>query len=580
MIKWEFNGWESFWDSNDGSPEALLLTTFTLNNDFLVKELLPLIFSIEEEAGELEWYVALQYHLKNIPVEIFVDQAHRIDESRASSTLFEAIGGKLYPVKLEGGIQHAKLWLIKYPKYIRIGIGSCNLTNGGFTRQIQCVWTAELAYDQASGKSRSTDIEFLCDFLRGLPNKTAIGCDDATKSTEQWCEWLKNCSWPEDVALVSVLPNSADEGNQLNKIQNALKRLDLVRKNKFKYQLCCQVFECGNLKKEWLEKFKDSLSASLLTLYWPDKTDIPDIWKKMTISSRTAELLSDAGELRKLSFREDIEKAKERLPHAKLIAGWDPHPSRLRYAFLLMGSSNLSRQAWRNNFELNVIVKNPDGVHFDDETDILEPKDAYINPNPNDWETQNKIIAYAKFDGNDVCAEVSLPRSNATVMLQLLNDASEKIDEAEPKPKNNSIKHRFTNLRGIPHQLYIKADTGEEAVTPVIIPIELDKSGTNSTEDFKRARYYWLLRQYGWNPEDKPSGQFKVLWVERAMSVFKVIDQWDQLETDNKRRLVIVQLLEALDWMAKNESDEDELAFKMAYDELDVRCREEKRNSP
>ena len=568
--KWRFSDWESFWECDGQPPEAVLLTTFTLDTNFLAFSLLPRLFGMSEEEGTVEWYAAFQGHLARTPVAVFVDAGHW-QGARNRSVFFEAAGGHVYPVRVPDGIQHSKLWLLQFPKHIRIAVGSCNLTEGGFSGQIQCLWTADLERSKRDVEDKQT--AKMKTFLDRLAKTTTIHGKKAITYVGQWKKSLSDCTWPPDVSLVPVIPTKKTDA--LAGVKLALDEMDLVRNKRFSYNLQAQVFECGQLNKKWLAHLMVNFYANSLRLHWPRAEDLPPAWREMVLPTTTAKTLLEHDShcsIGALSFSKYVEKAKERLPHGKVIAGWDPHPKRRDYAFAVLGSSNLSQAAWSSNFELNVLVKDPGGVYFDPDTKDLTAKDAYITDPPK-YETKSRLDLYARWDKSDVVIEFSAPRDWKQIVLKLL-DADEKVMADFTQcidSTDNSSTHRFDRPPTTSRWLYASG-TGpdSECTVPIIEPLaDLVSNTLPHDADLERARHSWTLRQYGWNPEFKRAGEYRVPWVERAMGMISTIDCWNRKEKALSRRVAAGnELLEALEWFMDHCKGEERLGFELASNEL------------
>jgi len=570
--KWSFSGWESFWESDGQPPEKVLLTTFTLDTNFLAFSLLPRLFGMSENEGTIEWYAAFKQHLRRTPVAVFVDAGHWQD-ARNRSVFFEAAGGHVYPVRvpdgIQRGIQHSKLWLLQFRDHIRIVIGSCNLTEEGFSGQIQCLWTADLERSKHDVEDKQTTK--LKTFLDRLAKATTIDGKKAITYVEQWKKSLSNCTWPPDVSLVPVIPTKKTDA--LAGVKLALAEMNLVRTKRFSYDLQVQVFECGQLDKEWLAHLIENFYANSLRLHWPRAEGSPPVWKGMVLPETTAKTLLEHDShcsIAALSFSKCVEKANERLPHGKVIAGREPHPKSRAYAFVVLGSSNLSKAAWSRNFELNVLLKYPGGVYFNDDTKDLTAKDVYVSEPPK-YETNSKLDLYARWDKSDVVIEFSAPRDWQQIVLKLLDAKKNVMTEITQRidKTNNSSTHRFDGPPATSHWLSASG-TGpnSECTVPIIGSLaDLVSNLLPHDADLERARHSWTLRQYGWNPEFKRAGDYRVPWVERAMGVIGTIDCWKEPALA-RRDAAGIELLESLKWFQDHSIGEERLGFELASNEL------------
>jgi len=382
MNDWKFEGWENFWEPMDeDQPEAIFLTTYTFNPNFLVEELLPNLFGMSEELKSDAWLVDMKGKLENCPVYVFCDGGKWAGTNQLNF-LFLELGGKVFEVFVSNGCMHAKLWMIKFKNVIRMGIGSCNLTENGFIDQLQYVWMTEI---QLSPGSVSDNSKRLIEFIRLFAKQKE------DRVLQEWYNWLRIGKWPSKSWLLPCAPGKKGKHyglGRLSKITHGKNGIKL-RKNNNKYEAYLQVFCIGQMDKEWIKQFMEAMHAESLYVFWPEKTDCKDnpVLCGMILPESTQTTFSQMEETKfcKLKLTENV-KFDKLLPHGKIYGLWDQGKNNGNYRYIIIGSSNFTKPAWtgcakqgvKGNFELNIVVEQKSNVF---PVDGDENKDPWISEN-------------------------------------------------------------------------------------------------------------------------------------------------------------------------------------------------------
>lgn len=116
-------------DLGVGAPRACLATTFEFDAAFFEAELLPRFLGLKFDQTENEpsFVLEREEHLACIRAAVLVD-ASRFD-ARQSTLRWDQI-----PIRVPGGLLHAKVTVLWWERLVRVVIGSANLTRSGYRR--------------------------------------------------------------------------------------------------------------------------------------------------------------------------------------------------------------------------------------------------------------------------------------------------------------------------------------------------------------------------------------------------------------------------------------------------------------
>lgn len=541
MSDWTYEGWD-FFAHDLGRPKRVLLSTYGFDPDFLVTELLSKLLQISAQRNSAEWFVEMEDALQHCPVDVVVDARQWAASNK--DTLFQSRGGRVHPVLVSQGNQHAKLWLAEYDDVVRIAVGSANLTRSGFCGQIQYLWMTDLK--TGNTPKTSTSLIPLQKFLKGLSAAIATSQGTSCSSTEKrvyldWDKVLKTVEeLPPGVSLIPVIP-LPDQSND-NQVGVALNTLGIATKSKNdtkKFIVDIQVFSVGQLNQAFVNELKTAFHASTLNLLWPVASSVPDAWKGMEMGCVTAKRWSQLtkGNIYRLAFLRDVDQSQARLPHGKLYAGYQK--GNKNYDWLLLGSSNLSETAWKHSFELNVLIKEEHSLTLPlDHAKYKIPIDPYCGATPSpptgpcSW-----LEAYETSNGVEVTLHGAV--LSGTYTVEVLGATGTNIGSSSVKVTNWS-----------PGTKQLISCTGKDARRVAATPTSTPPTGAASFEcpviplpDSQIAviapgkspdeiRHEWILGYYGWDPECVRPGLYRTAWVEKSMNVFRIIDAWREAGKD------------------------------------------------
>jgi hypothetical protein len=156
-------------DDGPGRPLACIATTYTFSAGFLETELLPRFLGLAFDPAEREpaFLVEREDALERVTVAVLVDQ--RGVDVRQTTLRWDQI-----PIRVPRGIQHAKLTLLMWERFIRLIVGSANLTIPGYRRNREVVGVLDFFDDP-----ESTPRQVLDDALEFLIQVAAFAAADA-----------------------------------------------------------------------------------------------------------------------------------------------------------------------------------------------------------------------------------------------------------------------------------------------------------------------------------------------------------------------------------------------------------------
>lgn len=587
MSDWNSTSWDFFYDS-EHRPGRVFLSTFGLDADFLSTELLPGLMHIGGERETSDWYLEMEKTLNDCPVDVAVDS--RAWGKGTRSIIFQELGGYVHPVLVSQGSQHSKLWLAEYEEFVRIVIGSANLTRNAFCNQIQYLWMADLEKKplESAVAPSNENIQRLQEFLRHLGktgnHRQSSGSESETASNnrgargnkrrmldevlEGWCELLGTVTWPSKATLIPCIPSVGQEDSvALEFIYQSLP------KNR-KYHLDIQVFSVGQVQGPFIEEIRTAFRAvKSMNLFWPEET-VPHVpWRQMILSpGAKAAWMSAGGCFFRLDFdSHHINNAQARLPHGKIYAGCTHRNQDHRYDWLFLGSSNLSETAWKHSFELNVLLRG-DGLPLPlDYTRCNVPIVPYCTAPPDpDFGPIRWLEAQETKEG----VEVTLYGGSLDACtIELLDGAGRSTDQMSLSQwVMNTSQLLSCSGKGVRRVVVIvaKGECPEHIILECeVIPLldsHLGKiDGTGKTAP--QLRHEWILKRYDWDPKrSRPGRRYRVDWLEECMNLFRVIDRWREKGKDRQDR---DDLKAAFDFFATSTPQTGkQIAFEMAAKEI------------
>jgi len=112
-----------------GRPVACVATTYTFHATLLETDLLPRFLGLRFDPAEREraFVVEREEALSEVRVSVLVDKAH-VDRQQTT------LRWDQLPVRVPGGLQHAKVSLLLWERCLRLIVASANLTYPGYRR--------------------------------------------------------------------------------------------------------------------------------------------------------------------------------------------------------------------------------------------------------------------------------------------------------------------------------------------------------------------------------------------------------------------------------------------------------------
>ena len=182
-------------ESGVGHPWACAATTYELDAGFLEAELLPRFLGLKFDHTENEpsFLVEREEALSLARVAVLVDQS-RFD-SRQTTMRWDQI-----PVQIPGGILHAKITLLAWEHFVRVIVGSANLTRSGYRRNREMF--ASLDFWNGLDSAPLNVLRDTLDFLDLILSWACVAPEVRNRTSETFARiWQTARSWnaaPED----------------------------------------------------------------------------------------------------------------------------------------------------------------------------------------------------------------------------------------------------------------------------------------------------------------------------------------------------------------------------------------------
>jgi hypothetical protein len=149
--------------SNAGGPLICVATTYTFDATFFETECIGRFLQMDAHPSESEsvaYLIEREEKLAGARVQVLVDRRHARDKE---SLRWDVIG-----VVVPQGVQHAKLSLLAWANHVRLIIGSGNLTEPGYRKNLEVFGTLDLSREDGGNKAAiHATLEFLQE-LAGL----------------------------------------------------------------------------------------------------------------------------------------------------------------------------------------------------------------------------------------------------------------------------------------------------------------------------------------------------------------------------------------------------------------------------
>ena len=152
--------------SHAGDPLICIATTYTFDATFFEMECIGRFLSMEAhptESASVAYLIEREEKLAGARVHALVDRRHARDK--------ESLRWDILGVLVPAAVQHAKLTLLVWKDHVRAIIGSGNLTEPGYRRNVEVFGTLDLSRQDGGAK---TAVLHTIDFLREV-SSFAVG---------------------------------------------------------------------------------------------------------------------------------------------------------------------------------------------------------------------------------------------------------------------------------------------------------------------------------------------------------------------------------------------------------------------
>jgi len=148
-----------------GAPVGCLATTYTFDAELFDRYCLAAFLAIDSDPDreDLAYLLERESQLANCYVGVLVDRAH--------AGVTHSLRWDVLPVRVPGGIQHAKLSILAWANHVRVIIASANLSEPGYRYNREVVGVVDftpVSCDQALLKEQ---LDFLTEVLRYVPGR-------------------------------------------------------------------------------------------------------------------------------------------------------------------------------------------------------------------------------------------------------------------------------------------------------------------------------------------------------------------------------------------------------------------------
>jgi hypothetical protein len=328
-------------------PVAALFMSYGFDAELFEKHILPNFLGIigNADENELRFRNQVAFKLKEIPVTVLSDarQYH---------------GGRTFlydHLTISDHTFHPKCYLLLYETYLRVIIGSCNLTKAGLCFNAETIWYEDIRQDAST-----TIAENLVEILTWIGDYYSLQNNEALKEV---IKFLKKCSFRNDY------PKLFSTINQKSVFTNLFEEIQSLKEECKSISILSPFYENDSdraLEKSLLLKFavefKELYPKAKMKIYFPaSKSEEGTLYKvtaPVTIFSELCSRYKDT-ELN-IIHREWEREDDEPIPrtvHAKIIMAEFKSGRKL----ILSGSINFTNNAMRSkigslrNIEMGIL---------------------------------------------------------------------------------------------------------------------------------------------------------------------------------------------------------------------------------
>ncbi|WP_017754973.1 phospholipase D-like domain-containing protein [Calidifontibacillus oryziterrae] len=321
------------------APIAALFMSYGFDAELFEKHILPNLLGIigNADENELRFRNQVAVKLKEIPVTVLSDarQYH---------------GGRTFlydHITVSDHTFHPKCYLLLYETYLRVIVGSCNLTKAGLCYNAETIWYEDIRQDDSVTNTISKN---LVEILIWMGERYGIQNNDALKEVIKFLEksQFRN-DFPKLVSTISdksVFTNLFEEIKNLKEECKALSILSPFYENDRDRALE------KSLLLEFVDQFKRMYPKAKIKIYFPAmKSEDATMYKVTAPVTIFRELCGRFNDIELYVIHREWEREDDepipRTLHAKIIMAEFKGASKL----ILSGSINFTNNAMRSKIE-------------------------------------------------------------------------------------------------------------------------------------------------------------------------------------------------------------------------------------
>ena len=193
--------------ANAGTPLGCLATTFTFDPEFFEEHCLARFLNMESTPGEhgtAAYLIEREERLRDSSISVLVD--HR------EAGIERSLAWDILPVRINGGVMHAKVSLLAWSNVVRLVIGSANLTEPGYRSNLEIFAVLDFTN---GGEPPVAELRRTLDFLADLLSQTPPG--KAQDRARSFLQQIRRQIWKwKEHRRKSTLPVSISFNGRIN----------------------------------------------------------------------------------------------------------------------------------------------------------------------------------------------------------------------------------------------------------------------------------------------------------------------------------------------------------------------------
>lgn len=335
MVK--YTDFFSLISSDNVSPVAGVFMTYGFDAELFEKHILPDFLGVigNPEESELRFRNQIAMRLKEVPVTVISDARQY---GGGQTFLYDHIA-------IKEQIFHPKFYLLLYPDYLRVIVGSCNITKSGLCYNAETVWSHDIQIFEASGM-----IAPFKKILKWMIENYRMASNDAIHEV---MKFLDQCVEEE------LFPQIISTINEHSAFYQYFSKMALIREKCKRINIISPFFENDResamehtLLMEFTEAFFISNPEATMRIFFPAiKKDTGKGYKVTAPVNILHELLEKYKNVELYVINREWEREDDepvlRTLHAKLIIAEYANGQKLT----MSGSINFTRNAMRSTLE-------------------------------------------------------------------------------------------------------------------------------------------------------------------------------------------------------------------------------------